>query len=76
MEKDFTDEASALVGKLFKAVPPGTDSNALVLALKSMLGAVIGRTAIDIENKELFSSLAEDLYQTAVYVRLKRGTFD
>lgn len=75
MEQDFRDEATALVGNLFKAVPPGTDSNALILALKSMLGAVIGRTAIDIENKELFSSLAEDLYKTAVYVRLKRGAF-
>lgn len=76
MEKDFTDEATVLAGKMFKAVPPGTHSNALILALQSMLGTVIGRTAIDVENKELYSSIAEDLYKTAVFVRHKRGAFD
>lgn len=76
MEKDFTDEATALAGKMFKAVPPGANSNALILALQSMLGTVIGRTAIDVENKELYSAIADDIYKTAVFVRHKRGAFD
>lgn len=74
-EKDYTDEASALAGKMFKAVPPRANSNALILALQSMLGAIIGRTAIDVENKELYSSIADDIYKTAVFVRSKRGVF-
>lgn len=75
MENEFIDEATALSCKLFKAVPPGTNSTALILALQFMLGTVIGRTAVDVENKELFTSIAEELYRTAVYVRLKRGAF-
>lgn len=76
MEKDFTDEASALAGKMFKAVPPGTHSNALILALQSMLGTIIGRTAIDVENKELYSSIADVIYKNAVFVRNRHGAFD
>jgi hypothetical protein len=76
MEKDFTDEATALAAKMFQALPPGTHSNALILALQSMLGTVIGRTAIDVDNEELYSSIAEDIRNTAVFVRHKHGAFD
>lgn len=76
MEKDITDEATALTGKMFKAIPAGTNSTALILALQSMLGTVIGRTAIDVNDKGLYSSIAEDIRRTAVFVRYKRGAFD
>lgn len=75
-KKDFTDEATVLAGKMFKAVPPGTNSNALVLALKSMLGTVVGRTAIDVDSEELYSVMIEDIRRTAVFVRHKHGAFD
>ena len=76
MGNDFTDEATVLAAKMFQAVPPGSHSNALVLALQSMLGTVIGRTAHDVDNMELYSDIAEELHKTAVFVRAKHGAFD
>lgn len=73
MEQDIIDEATVLSRKMFKALPAGTNSTALILALQSMLGTVIGRTAVDVENKKLYSSIAEELYKTAVFARYKRG---